>query len=52
MTAILDKLKREGSVAAPGFMKPEGIVIFHTAGQWMLKKTIEQDDVPKGLQKP
>jgi hypothetical protein len=46
--AILTKLATEGSVAAPGFMKPEGIVIFHTAAQWLLKKTIEKDDAPKG----
>jgi hypothetical protein len=47
---ILAKLKEGGSVASPGFMKPEGIVVFHTAAQWMLKKTIEKDDVPKGTQ--
>lgn len=45
---ILGKLKEGGSVAAPGFMKPEGIVIFHTAAQWLLKKTIEKDEAPKG----
>ena len=48
VNGILDKLKESGSVAAPGFMKPEGIVIFHTAAQWLLKKTIEKDDAPKG----
>lgn len=44
---LLSSLKEKGSVAAPGFMKPEGIVIFHTAAQWLLKKTIEKDDMPK-----
>lgn len=48
VNAILARLVAEGSVAAPGFMKPEGIVIFHTAAQWLLKKTIEKDDAPKG----
>ena len=47
--AILDNLKDNGSVAAPGFMKPEGIVIFHIAGNFGLKKTIEKDEVPKSL---
>jgi hypothetical protein len=45
---VLGKLKEEGSVASPGFMKPEGIVIFHTAARWLLKKTIDKDDAPKG----
>lgn len=43
----LDQLKREGSVAAPGFMRPEGVVIYHTAGRHLYKKTIEKDDEPK-----
>lgn len=42
-------LDRGGSVAAPGFMKPEGIVIFHIAGNVGFKKTIEKDEVPKSL---
>lgn len=46
---ILD-LKNHGSFAAPGFMKPEGIVIFHTAGNFGFKKTIEKDDIPKSMQ--
>lgn len=45
---ILKEMEREGSIAAPGFMKPEGIVIFHTASREMYKKTIEKDDKPKG----
>lgn len=46
---LIDKLRSEGSVAAPGFMKPEGIMIFHTAANIMLKKTIEDDDLPKAV---
>lgn len=49
--AILDCLTRlatEGSVAAPGFMKPEGVIVFHVAGNLMFKKTIERDEKPKG----
>jgi hypothetical protein len=37
-----------GSKAAPGFMKPEGIVAFHVAGNIAFKKTIEKDEEPKG----
>lgn len=37
-----------GSVAAPGFMKPEGVVVFHSATGAMFKKTIDKDDEPKG----
>jgi hypothetical protein len=44
----LEKLEESGSVAAPGFMKPEGIVIYHTAGNYLFKKTLENDDKPKG----
>jgi len=41
------KLWRSGSYASPGFMNPEGIVIFHKAGNLMFKKTVEDDEVPK-----
>ena len=47
----LDSLRRNGSKASTGFMKPEGIVIFHTAGGYLFKKTIEKDEQPKGLQR-
>lgn len=49
--SILNDLKESGSFAAPGFMKPEGIVIFHTAGNVGFKMTIEHDDLPKTLVK-
>ena len=42
-------LAENGSVAAPGFMKPEGIVIYHSAANVYFKKTIEGDDIPKSL---
>ncbi len=45
----LAKLAVDGSVAAPGFMKPEGIVVFHTAANSGFKKTIEKDEVPKSM---
>lgn len=47
----LDELARNGSKAAPGFMKPEGIIVFHIAGNLGFKKTIEKDEQPKGHSK-
>jgi hypothetical protein len=44
---VLSQLADYGSVASPGFMNPEGIVIYHTAAGVGFKKTIKNDDVPK-----
>lgn len=44
----LYELRINGSAAAPGFMKPEGIVTFHTAANVGFKTTIENDSQPKG----
>lgn len=46
----LNRLKAEGSLAAPGFMNPEGVVVYHTAAKQYFKKTIEKDEEPKGKQ--
>lgn len=46
----VDTLALRGSVAAPGFMKPEGVVVFHTASGTMFKVTCEKDDKPKGAE--
>ena len=43
----LGNLRRNGSVAAPGFMAPEGIVVFHTASGHLYKITLENDEIPK-----
>lgn len=40
--AIAD-LRTNGSKAAPGFMKPEGVICFHVAGNFGLKTTLEKD---------
>lgn len=48
---VLDDLKTTGSHASPGFMNPEGIVVFHIAGNVGFKKTIKNDEVPKSLVK-
>lgn len=42
-------LREGGSKAAPGFMDPEGIVIYHLAGGVGFKKTIKNDESPKSL---
>ena len=50
-TAVDDALwalKEHGSAASPGFMRPEGVVVYQTAGRVYFKKTIERDDEPKG----
>jgi hypothetical protein len=39
----MNYLQAAGSVAAPGFMKPEGLVVFHTAGNVGFKKTLGND---------
>lgn len=44
----LYELEAEGSMAAPGFMRPEGIVTFHTAANMVFKATLENDESPKG----
>jgi hypothetical protein len=41
-------LSESGSVAAPGFMNPEGVVVYHTAARVGFKKTLDKDEVPKG----
>lgn len=43
----LDRLKFNGSVAAPGFMSPEGIICYHVAANSCFKATLEKDQEPK-----
>ena len=43
----LGLLQGRGSNIAPGFMSPEGVVIYHTASGALFKKTILHDAVPK-----
>ncbi len=47
---VLDNLWATGSIAAPGFMDPEGIVCYHVAGNCGFKKTLDNDAIPKSLQ--
>jgi hypothetical protein len=43
----LHTLECVGSSAVPGFMYPEGIVVFHRASNTLLKATIKDDEKPK-----
>lgn len=45
---VMEALRTKGSVAAPGFMNPEGIIIYHTASRSLFKKTLDKDEEPKG----
>lgn len=44
----IEKLVAQGSLASPGFTKPEGVVIYHVAAASYFKKTIEKDAEYKG----
>lgn len=44
---ILSELEFEGSIAVPGFMQPEGIVIYHAHSNTLFKKTIKNDEKGK-----
>lgn len=43
----LEWLKANGSAASPGYMNPEGIVVYHTAANCGFKVTVKNDDKPK-----
>jgi hypothetical protein len=43
----VDKLRKHGSYAAPGFMRPEGVVLFHTASSSLFKVLCENDELHK-----
>lgn len=48
IAVVMSRLALGGSVAAPGFMKPEGVVIYHAQSNVAFKKTFEKDDAGKG----
>ena len=49
INGCLHMLRTEGSFASPGFMDPEGIIVFHSAAQQMFKVTLKGDEAPKSL---
>jgi hypothetical protein len=48
VSGAIERLRTSGSVAAPGFMNPEGVVVFHTASGSLFKVTCDKDEAPKG----
>ena len=44
---VMRRLQEGGSVASPGFMNPEGIVIYHKHSNALFKKTFKNDDKGK-----
>ena len=48
VAGIVDSLEFSGSSAAPGFMNPEGVVVFLAAANSLFKVTIKGDEKPKG----
>lgn len=44
---FMERLKTDGSYAAPGFMDPEGIVMYHGRSRTMFKKTFDYDEQGK-----
>lgn len=47
----LDLLRQHGSQAAPGFMRPEGVVVWHEPQGFLFKKTLERDEEHKGARR-
>jgi hypothetical protein len=45
----LDRLRTGGSLASPGYMRPEGLVLWHSQSKNYFKILLEGDDVPKSL---
>lgn len=45
---VMDTLKVGGSRAAPGFKRPEGVMIWHHGAYMAFKKTFEGDEKGKG----
>lgn len=47
---LVEHLRRNGSVHVPGYLRPEGVCVFHTASRTVFKTFLENDQIPKGLQ--
>jgi hypothetical protein len=46
--AAVESLREHGSRAMPGYMNPEGIVVYHMAAGTGFKVLLEHDELPKG----
>lgn len=47
----VELLRANGSIAAPGYKKPEGVVLWHSQSKSYFKILLDGDDVPKGAWK-
>lgn len=45
----LAQLSANGSAAVPGFMQPEGVVVYHAASRTLFKKTLDKNDGHKSV---
>jgi len=43
----LIRLQHRGSVASPGFMKPEGVCVYHSSSRQVFKVTLDKNDLGK-----
>lgn len=46
-TLIMMELKEQGSAHVPGFMNPEGVVMYHSKSRTSFKKTYDYDEAGK-----
>lgn len=44
---VMEQLRVNGSAAAPGFMNPEGVIVYHTHGNVGFKYTLDNNDAHK-----
>jgi hypothetical protein len=44
----VELLEKNGSAAAPGFMSPEGVIVWHSTSKQYFKVMLRNDDIPKG----
>lgn len=47
--SMVNILREDGSLAVPGYMQPEGVVVYHYAARQGFKILLEGDEVPKGV---
>ena len=45
---VVDAMRRYGSVCVPGFMNPEGVIVYHSASKQNYKVLLENDEMSKG----
>ncbi|MDP7733689.1 RNA ligase family protein [Mycobacterium paragordonae] len=49
ISEVVEDLRANGSYAAPGFMRPEGVIVYVRTLDKVLKVLIENNDIPKGV---